>query len=236
MNSTKRVERPLRHRIDGDGRPPGDLSLPAVAGIAGPIIFTLAFVVQGLFRIGEYSPVAETVSALEAGPNGWVQQVNFVVFGLLTLAFAVGLHRGMRPARAGWVGPALLVLNGVGLVLAGAAFPLAEDAAGLTIDPTGLHFPNGLITFFSIGVGLIVVSRRMRADPQWRGLATYALVAGIAAAILFVGIGVLVAPDGAPLHPWAGLYQRLLLAVWFPCTIVLALRLLRVARTDRPRP
>jgi Protein of unknown function (DUF998) len=73
--------------------------------------------------------MAERVSALEAGPGGWVQQANFVVFGLLTIAFAVGLHWRMRPTRAGVVGPALLGWTGVGLVLT-AAFPLREDAAG----------------------------------------------------------------------------------------------------------
>ena len=33
-----------------------------------------------------------------------------------------------------------------------------------------------------------------------------------------------------PLHLWWGLFQWVLLAVWLPCTVVLALRLLRVAR------
>lgn len=79
-------------------------------------------------------------------------------------------------------------------------------------------------------MGLIVISLRMRGDPRWRGLATYTLVSGIALAIMWVGFGVLVAPDDAALHAWAGLYQRVLLAVWFPAMIALALRLLRVAR------
>lgn len=68
MTSTQRVEKSLRRPPEGDGRPVGGLSLPAVGGIAGPNIFTLAFVVQGLLRGGEYSPSAETVCALEAGP------------------------------------------------------------------------------------------------------------------------------------------------------------------------
>jgi hypothetical protein len=71
----------------------------AVAGIVGPILFTVTFFVQGLFRLEEYDPVAEVVSALEAGPRGWVQQVNFVVFGLLTIAFVGGCTWGcIRPA------------------------------------------------------------------------------------------------------------------------------------------
>jgi len=46
-----------------------------------------------------------------------------------------------------------------------------------------------------------------------------------------VAINVLVRPDAAPLHAWYGLAQRvLLLAVLFPPTIVLALRLLRLTR------
>jgi hypothetical protein len=31
--------------------------------------------------------------------------------------------------------------------------------------------------------------------------------------------------DGTPLHPWAGLFQRILVAVGFACTIVLVVRL-----------
>jgi len=151
------------------------------------------------------------------------------MFGLLTIAYAVGLHLGVRPIRAGVVGPAILAWTGVGLVLA-AVFPLRGDASGVTYDPSGLHVVNGTIFFLSIGVGLIVMSRRLAGDPSWRGLASYALVTGIALLVMFVAFGVLVGPDDAPLHPWAGLAQRVVLAVWCPCTIVLALRLLRVAR------
>jgi hypothetical membrane protein len=227
---TEQVGRGAAH---GLGRRPIAVVL-AAAGILGPILFTAVFVIQELFRRGEYSPMAEPVSALEAGPGGWVQQVNFVGFGLLAITFAVGLHRGMRPTRAGVLGPAILGWTGVGLVLA-AVFPLREDAARSTYDPTGLHYVNGPILFLSIGVGLVVTSRRMAADSRWRSLATYALATGIALLVMFVASGVLVGPDDAPLHPWAGLAQRVVLAVWFSCTIVLALRLLRVVRADDPQ-
>ena len=201
----------------------------AVAGIVGPILFTVAFVVQGLFRFDEYSAVAEPVSALEAGPGGWVQQVNFVVFGLLTIAFAIGLHLALRPTRWGAIGPSLLVLSGLALVWA-AIFPLRQDAAGLTYDP-GLHLVGGMTYFLSSALGLVVVSRRLAADPSWSSLATYVLVAGVAAIAMFLVNGLFVIPDDAPLHQWAGLVQRaVVLVVLFPCTIVLALRLLHVGK------
>ncbi len=126
------------------------------------------------------------------------------------------------------VGPAILALNGMGLVLAG-IFPLRENAAGVVYDPNGVHSVNGAIFFLSIGIALVAVSLRLRADPRWRGLAAYTLVTGIALFVLFFALGLLALRAGAPLHHWLGLLQRLVLAVWFPCIILLALRLRHIA-------
>jgi hypothetical membrane protein len=199
----------------------------AWAGVVGPVLFTVGYLAQEAMRVGEYSPVAEPISALEAGPNGWIQQANFVVFGLLTIVFAVGLHRGARPTRLGYVGPALMFLSGIGLLLA-AAFPLREDAAGVTYDPGG-HIVAGLTFFLGSALALIVLSRRLAHDPRWRSLATYTLASGVVALAGFFMMGALVMPDDAPLHDWAGLGQRVLvLVVLFPCRIALGVRLLRV--------
>ena len=65
----------VRDGLD-ERRPPRWMSLAAWAGIVGPILFTATFLAQEAFRSDEYSPIAETVSALEAGPNGWVQQAE----------------------------------------------------------------------------------------------------------------------------------------------------------------
>jgi hypothetical membrane protein len=223
------------HTSDVAPQRSGVLTTLAAAGVVGPIIFTAGFLVQELLRRGEYNPMAEPVSALEAGPNGWVQQANFVVFGLLTMAFAVGIHLGVKPARAGVAGPLILAWSGVGLVLAG-VFPLREDAAGVTVDPNGVHTANGAIFFLSIGLAHVVMSRRLVGDPRWRGLAGYVLATGIALLVVFVASGLLVRPADAALHSWLGLAQRSVLAIWFPCTIALALRLRRVAQaTRRPR-
>jgi hypothetical protein len=63
---------------------PTRLRWAAWAGVIGPVLFTLTWVAQELFRIDEYSPFKEPVSALEAGPNGWIQQVK-------TCAILIGL-------------------------------------------------------------------------------------------------------------------------------------------------
>jgi hypothetical membrane protein len=202
------------------------------AGVVGPVLFTATFLAQEAFRRGEYDPVSEPVSALEAGPNGWIQQANFVVFGLLTILFAVGLHRGLQHTRRGIAGPAALFVSGIGLLLA-AALPLQEDAAGVTYDPGG-HIVAGFMFFPSSAVALVVLSRRMARDQRWRYLSTYTLTAGAVAIASFVVMGALVMPDNSLLHQWAGLAQRaIILLVLFPCRVILSARLLKVDQRDR---
>lgn len=68
----------------------------ALAGIAGPVLFTVLVILQGQL-IPAYSHVSLPISALEAWPTGWIQRLNFWVAGLLNIAFAYGLLR--RVAR-----------------------------------------------------------------------------------------------------------------------------------------
>jgi len=196
------------------------------AGILGPLLFTASFLVQEAFRREEYSPVAEQVSALEAGPNGWIQQVTFVVLGALTLVHAVGLHRGIAPTRFGFVGPALFGLTGIGAVIAG-LLPLREDAAGVTYDPGG-HIVGGMLFFVGAPLAFLALSRRLRSDARWRALAPYAVAAGAALLVSAVVMNVLVIPDDAAWHDQAGLAQRIIvLGLVFPMRIALGVRLIR---------
>jgi hypothetical membrane protein len=203
----------------------------AAAGIVGPAVFTVVVLVQQFYRRSAYDPIEQLVSDLTAGPYGWVQQVNFVAFGLLLIAFAVGLQRVLRPARAGVAGPAIIAWNGVGLMVGG-LFPLREDANGVVYDPIGVHTVNGTVFFLTIGIGLVVVSRRLRGDPRWLGLAGYTFATGTAVLAMVVAIVALVRPADAPLHEWLGLAQRIVLVPWLLCVFVLALRLRRITSTS----
>jgi hypothetical membrane protein len=211
------------------------LVLTGWVGIAGPVLFTLTFVGQELFRIEEYSPLAEQVSALEAGPNGWIQQVNFYVFGILTMVFAVGIHLGLRPSRFGVAGPALFFLTGIAAISAG-VFPLREDAAGVTYDPGG-HMPAGMTFFIGSTLALIVISFRVARDPAWRGLRVFIVVVAVGLVVGNVLMVRLVIPDDAPLHEWAGLGQRILVVgLLFPARIALSYRLIRTGREQAELP
>jgi hypothetical membrane protein len=205
------------------------LTLTGWAGIVGPVLFTLTFIGQELFRIEEYSPLAEPVSALAAGPHGWIQHVNFVVLGVLTMIFAIGLHLGLRPTRLGVVGPALFFVTGVANIMGGIFFPLREDAAGITYDPGG-HQQVGMTFFLGSTLALIVISFRVARDPSWRGLAVYIRLVGLALIVGNVVMARFLIPDDAPLHDWADLGQRILVVgLLFPARIILAHRMIRTA-------
>ncbi|MGH3474804.1 MAG: DUF998 domain-containing protein [Aeromicrobium sp.] len=211
------------------------LTLTGWVGIAGPVLFTLAFVGQELFRMEEYSPLAEPVSALAAGPNGWIQHVNFVVLGVLTMIFAVGLHLGLRPTRFGVVGPALFFVTGIANIMGGVFFPLRENAAGVTYDPGG-HQQVGMTFFLGSTLALIVISFRVARDPRWRDLRVFMVAVAVALVVGNVLMVRLVIPDDAPLHDWAGLGQRILVVgLLFPARIVLSSRLIRTAREQAVR-
>jgi hypothetical membrane protein len=200
------------------------------AGIAGPVLFTITFLSLELVLRPDVDSVRLPVSALEAGRYGWVQQVSFVVFGGLTIVFAAGLHRGLRPSRWGSVGPALFGLSGAALVGAG-VFPLEMDAAGQVHDPGG-HSVAGFLFFLASALALVILSRRVAADPAWSRLAGWILASGLACLVGFVVMGSLVIPDHAPLHDWAGLGQRaIILLALFPARVALAIRLLRTAQS-----
>jgi hypothetical membrane protein len=204
------------------------LQIAGWAGIAGPVAFTMVFL--GLETVRrDFDPVRLPVSALEAGPYGWVQQISFVVFGGLTIVFAVGIHRGLRTTRRGIAGPILFGVSGVAALVA-AAFPLQLDDAGEVYDPGG-HSNAGFTFFLASALALVVLSRRVAADPGWSRLAGWTLAAGIACLVGFVVMGGLAIPDEAPLHDWAGLVQRaIVLVALFPTRVALSIRLVKTGR------
>src|SRR5262249_28980324 len=88
------------------------------AAAVGPV-FIIAFVVQGALR-PDYHPLRHSVSSLAVGSRyGWIQTANFIVAGLLALAFAAGVRRALSPGPGSRWGAILIALWAMGLVGAG---------------------------------------------------------------------------------------------------------------------
>src|SRR5262249_18019937 len=91
----------------------GDRALLLCGVIAGPL-FVAAFLIQGALR-PNYNPLRHSISTLELGSEfGWIQSLNFLVAGVLTLAYAVGVGRMLRQATRSIWRPALIGLRSVG--------------------------------------------------------------------------------------------------------------------------
>ena len=76
-------------------------------GVIGGPLFVATFLVEGATR-ANYDPLRHPVSSLALGDSGWVQGANFIVTGLLTLAFAAGLWRALQPGKGSTLGPLLV--------------------------------------------------------------------------------------------------------------------------------
>ncbi len=167
----------------------------ALAGMIGPAMFALIIVVLTLVQYDfmvelGWHPIRSSEvpwpSGLALGPLGWLQVANFVLFGFMLIAFAVGLHRAVaRGGRGSSVGPALLILAGVAMVLAG--FKTDPDISGGPQMWHGLiHGLAYLLFIFSLLPSFFFLWWRFRRDPLWRGYSLYTLITGMLYVILFL--------------------------------------------------
>jgi Protein of unknown function (DUF998) len=161
-------------------------ALLACGVVAGPL-FVLVALLQVLFREG-FDLSRHPISLLSLGEWGWIQITNFVVGGLLAIAFAIGLRRALRPGRGATWAPLLVGGYGLGLI-AGGVF-VADPALGFppgTPDGIPDHFSwHGLLHAFApplASLALIaacfVLVRRFAGLGQ-RGWATYSAGTGVA--------------------------------------------------------
>jgi hypothetical membrane protein len=181
--------------------------------VAGPL-FVAVFLIEGATRAG-YDPLRHPVSSLALGPHGWVQTTNFVVCGLLTLAYAVGLRRaskqGARPAA--W-GPALVGVWALGLLAAGAfrTDPVSGYPPGTPDLPPShtfagaVHDGAALVGFAALAVAFVVYGWRFARQrrPGWAAYTALTTLVFLAAVVLSsAGFG-----QNAALVDLAGLFQR----------------------------
>jgi len=209
-----------------------------LCGVIGPLLFLVVLLIEGATRPG-YSAWRNYGSDLELSSQGWEQIANFIVCGLLCIAFAAGLRRIWRTGKASVWGPLLISLFGLGLVAAGVfvtdpgrGYPPGAPLKG---DPQTwhgwVHGINAVVVFVVLIIACFVLARRFAADPQNRSWATYSWITG-AFILLVVVLSNVAAPiaenGGFPLP--LGLIQR---AQIIPGWIWLALVALHLWRQER---
>lgn len=208
------------------------LRLLLACGAIGPLLFIVAFLIEGATR-PNYSPWHHFVSSLSLGEQGWMQIANFLVCGALVLCFAFGLRRVLHPGKGSTWGPILLGLFGLCLIGAGlfVTDPLLGYPPGApsTLTPHGaLHMLLSLVVFTVLPAACFVLARRFAGDPAWRGWAFYSIATGILVIVLFITTDLVASAN--PNAP-AGFFQRLCIIIGWSWIALLALRLMSKKET-----
>lgn len=201
-------------------------------GVIGGPLFVATFLVEDATH-ANYDPLRHPVSSLALSDSGWVQGANFIVTGLLTLAFAAGLWRALQPGKGSTLGPLLVGVWAVGLLGAGVFVtdPVSGYPPGAPDRLSGYSWHGALHDLFSgpafvaLAAACFVFGRRCAGRGE-RGWAVYSAISGLVFVIAFVlasaGFG-----QAAGLVDLAGLLQRVAVAVGFGWLTLLAVHLLR---------
>lgn len=209
------------------------------SGIAVGILVPVVLLTDGATR-ADYSLWHHGASQLGTGDRAWLQTGNFVAGGLLMAAFAVGVHRVLRPGRrAGWTA-AMLVTAAVGLVLAGIVptdpalgYPPGQPA-GVTAAGA-VHQMAGLALFAGLSAPALILAKRLgetnRAWAVYSRVSGYLVIGFAFAAGIAYRLDVKEIWQPAP----AGLLEHLSLLTGFCWTIALAVHLLRAGHGDDAR-
>jgi hypothetical protein len=205
--------------------------LLTVGAVAGPL-FTLLWIIESLTR-ADYNPLRHPVSSLALGDFGWMQVVNFIVAGLLMLAFALGLRLVLRAQKGSTWGPLLVAIWAIGLI--GAGIFITDPVSGyppgtpdLIVSPTAhgaLHDQFSLPGFAALTGACFVFSYRFAGEGE-RGWAFYSVFTGI----LFPA-GIMLASaafsQNESLVAFGGLIQRVTITIGWAWLTLLAVHMLR---------
>lgn len=164
-------------------------SILALGAVAGPVLFTLAWVVLGFASTGytlwgvhvtHYNAVQQQISALGVGNTAPYMNTAFVVTGVLLVTGTVGiftvLGTELTAGHRAW-SLALWTATAAGSVVDGI----------FTFEHVLLHFAGFALSLLSVA-GFAVTGHGLRRSPAWRNVGRWLMVAApltVALAVLF---------------------------------------------------
>jgi hypothetical protein len=165
--------------------------------------------------------------------------VNFLMCGLLCIAFAAGLRRALGGGKGAVAGPVALAVFGTALIVAGIfttdpglGYPPGVPSLSSPTPHGMVHALAGLFAFVSLGVACFALARRFAGDARWRGWAAYSTLTG---AVVVLSLVVSNSPL-AQAHDLVGFIQRIGIVTGWAWIVVLAARLLHAAPAPDAQP
>ena len=198
--------------------------LLAICGIIGPIVYTIVLVTLGSLQ-PDYNHITQTMSELGAVDAPYAIVMNTAglpLLGLLIIAFAIALNRGIRDGINSKIGPTLVAVSGAALVMTG-IFPCDPGCVNVSIVGT-LHSIFAMVAAFAMILALLSISQRLKKDRQWQGYTIYSLITLVVALSLSAVYGLNI------LEPWSGALQRASMGVLLLWMEVVAIKLVRLSK------
>lgn len=195
-------------------------------GVVAPLLNIVVLLILGAVR-PDYNPWVVPDSNLELGEGGWMQSTNYIVTGVLLLAFAIGMRRLLRAGRGSTWGPILLGIYGFTFIAIGPILPDPSlgypPGASSTLTIHGvMHSLLGLLQFTSLTAACFVLARRDEA-LDGRGWSRYSVVTGLLVATSYVAfILTATVSDAGP----TGLIERIGIIAGGIWVALLAIRLM----------
>lgn len=194
----------------------------AVAGVAGPIAFTLAWVVASLRQPGEsFAAVQISGLAAEKARDPWIMITGFVVLGCCAVVFGAALRRALGGRQQAGLGPTAIQGAGVFTIAVGL---LRRDHVLLTAGAQSWHNQAhdvvSAIAYVLLVAAPLLLARRLWPDRDWHGLAAPLAAAAVASA------GLLAVFYLAPHSGADGLLQRIAVSLPLAAIATVAGRLI----------
>ena len=209
------------------------IRLAAYGGVAGPVLFTAAWVVISLRQTG-HPATGVQLSGLAAGDarDPQLMTTAFVMLGSCSVGLGAALSKVAAPRSAG---PWLVMAAGVATAAAGVfrrdhMFLTGPGFAGESWH-NQVHDVTSGVAYGAMLTAPLVLGRRFRADPDWAVLARPVQVLALASAAAMAVFA------SRAVEPWNGVVQRVAVTVALTAEILVAARLLTVPPSgSRARP
>ena len=194
-------------------------------GIIGAGWFIVAVLILNVIDT-EYSRVDDFMSDYANGEYGWLMQSAFLGAGIGAIATALGLRKSLEPGKRVTTSIVLLLIAGVGYLLAIAKTD-PRDATEFT-TAGALHVIGSLMIFFSLLVAVWLLRGVFKRDPTWNQVAKPQMWFAVAYTVTMI------ISFGTPMDGPVGLTQRIFVPVMMAWWIFIAWNIQQHDSTTQP--
>lgn len=195
----------------------------AMCGIVLPIIYFTVINILAALR-PDYDRTRLTISHLgaEGSPNADFASALFIVAGILTILFAIGLYHGIEKEKGYLIGPIILIIFGLFDSIGSGVFPCDADCAIKNFSGR-MHILVSFFGMIAMCLSNFFLSRDFKKDVRWQGYDKYALIMGI---IIFILWGIFI--YFISIMTLIGLFQRIIYYIFLSWILILGVKLYRL--------